>query len=206
MRVINAPASMKERLSTSEQSMIRYVKVSGQAYTYDEDSEAMEPRYTGADCSLFTCPRGMSFTQLASSNTHVDSVECSDAGMCDRTTGSCVCNPGYEGAACQRTVCENNCSGHGICQSNLKFAEDGGARYQFAWDSGLHHGCKCDSGYRGSSCSLKECPSSLDPLHFQGNGEGRDCSGRGLCDYSTGLCQCFSGFTNKDCASVEALA
>jgi len=187
--------------------------VSGRNYVYDQDNENIQKRYTGADCSLMTCPRGMSWSQVTYADngtrnvpSHVDEVECSDGGSCDRSSGECACYPGYEGSACQRTVCENSCSGHGICQSNLKFAEDGGSRYELAWDSGLHYGCKCDSGFRGGDCSLQECPSTTDPLNFEGNEDGRDCSGRGVCDYSSGICQCFSGFAGKDCGTVEALA
>lgn len=126
--------------------------------------------------------------------------------MCDRSTGECACFPGYTGSACQRNECPNDCSGNGICQSNLMFAEEGGARYHGAWDSGLQFGCLCDSGYRGNDCSLQECPSDTDPNQFEGNTEGRDCSGRGLCDYSTGECQCFSGYTGEDCGVTQVLA
>eukprot|EP00501_MAST-03F_sp_TOSAG23-6_P000810 GSMAST32.ASY1.ANO1.840.1 assembled CDS len=171
----------------------------------------IQKRYTGADCSQYTCApafgewkdRAWHIDQL---QTHVDNVECSDAGLCDRTTGVCNCFAGYEGSACQRATCENECSGHGICQSNMQFAKDALARYQDSWDSGNHYGCKCDSGYRGPDCSMKECPSSDDPLLFHGNNQGRDCSGRGVCDYAIGLCTCFSGYTGEDCSKVEALA
>lgn len=49
---------------------------------------------------------------------HVDDVECSDAGLCDRDTGECRCFDGYDGSACQRSACPNDCSGHGQCRSN----------------------------------------------------------------------------------------
>jgi len=44
-------------------------------------------------------------------------MECSNRGLCDRKSGQCKCFPGYDGAACQRTVCPNDCSGHGVCDS-----------------------------------------------------------------------------------------
>ena len=34
----------------------------------------------------------------------------------------------------------------------------------------------------------------------------QQCSGRGLCDYDSGLCQCFSGYTNDNCDLQSALA
>ena len=165
---------------------------------------AMEAAYTGADCSLRTCPKGMSFTSLKN-GAHEDNVECSDRGACNRDTGVCECVPGWEGSACHKSSCPNSCSGHGVCQSNLAFAQDAGTRFVGGWDSGLQLGCKCDSGYRGLDCSKKECPSSADPLGFEGASKGRDCSGRGLCDYATGKCQCFSGYNGVSCNDVEAL-
>jgi hypothetical protein len=184
-----------------------------------------QKQWTGADCSLQTCSRGVSWTKEHQSDVclHADFVECSDQGLCDRGSGTCACFPGYTGAACQRTICENDCSGHGICQSNVDFSVDAsiddvpnGAnpntaygrdkRYLNAWDSGLHYGCKCDLGFRGPDCSMQECPSTSDPLGWYGNSDGEDCSGRGLCDYSTGQCQCFPGYTGMDCGTVEALA
>lgn len=35
---------------------------------------------------------------------------------------------------------------------------------------------------------------------------GMDCSGRGICDYRTGQCSCFSGYTGTACNDVEDLA
>lgn len=191
----------------------------------------VQAQYTGADCSLKTCSRGVSWTHphakpgsaKAGLNAasvdmagdgegavlHADFAECSDQGLCDRSTGECDCFPGYEGAACQRTVCENNCNGHGQCVNNVALSKDGSTdtwnvEYKQAWDSGLHMGCRCDVGYRGPDCSQKECPSTADPLGWHGSEQGEQCSGRGLCDHGTGLCMCFTGFGGKDCATIES--
>ena len=89
-------------------------------------------------------------------------------------------------------------------------------------------GCKCDKGYRGPDCSLIECPSGTDPLladtglnaliysdaypgsdgkgagvtwntNEQVDGPARDCSGRGTCDYSAGVCKCYKGYFGERC-------
>ena len=33
-----------------------------------------------------------------------------------------------------------------------------------------------------------------------------ECSNRGLCDSSTGICECFTGYTGQDCGIVNSLA
>lgn len=36
------------------------------------------------------------------------------------------------------------------------------------------------------------------------SGEFRDCSGRGICDYTTGTCKCFNGFGGEGCGEVHS--
>jgi hypothetical protein len=57
-------------------------------------------------------------------NTAHSYVECSNKGYCNRVLGQCACLYGYEGSACQRTVCPTIdagmvCSGHGVCVNRL---------------------------------------------------------------------------------------
>ena len=87
------------------------------------------------------------------------------------------------------------------------------------WDAKKTYGCKCENGFRGPDCSLVECPTGKDP---QGGPSGtaflrtaldgsastketRDCSGRGICDYTSGICQCFKGQYGDDCSLQSAL-
>jgi hypothetical protein len=85
----------------------------------------------------------------------------------------------------------------------LYLAAKAGRVYSAPWDAMKHVGCICDAGYRGVSCELQECPSGPDPLQGYGNEAGRDCSGRGICDYSDGICDCFRGFMGSRCQKVS---
>ena len=40
----------------------------------------------------------------------------------------------------------------------------------------------------------------------EGTTENTECSNRGLCDYATGQCKCFTGYTDPDCSVQNALA
>merc|ERR550537_394859 len=50
-------------------------------------------------------------------------MECSNKGICDRKSGTCDCFDGYEGTACVRASCPNDCSGHGTCETIKELAE-----------------------------------------------------------------------------------
>jgi hypothetical protein len=80
-------------------------------------------------------------------------MECSNKGVCDRETGTCECFPNFEGIACERTVCLNECSMSGVCYTARQLAEDAGRVYETPWDANKNVGCVCDLGFRGPDCS-----------------------------------------------------
>jgi len=158
------------------------------------------PAWTEADCSGRTCPMSMAWVgEVVSANNAHPVVECSNKGICDRKTGECVCFPNYDGIACERTVCPSNCNEAGVCFTQQQLAQEAGRDYSKPWDANKHVGCVCDLGRRGPDCSLIECPSGPDVLKGPGNSMGRDCSGRGICDYSAGTCSCFMGYYGTKC-------
>jgi len=150
---------------------------------------------------------GFTFAENDGNSLHQEQ-ECSGRGLCDSTAGACACFAGYTGMACERTVCPADCSGHGTCQSLGRFVTDAGivnptsgliGTYAAGYARVKEFGCKCDVGYRASDCSEIECPSYSDPLGGDGGSAGRDCSGRGVCDYSSGLCACAKGYYGDAC-------
>ena len=70
--------------------------------------------FIGGDCSQRSCPLGYAWTDhaVAVDNAH-HLTECANMGVCDRTTGMCTCNMGFEGLSCSRKSCPAGCSGHG---------------------------------------------------------------------------------------------
>ncbi|KAF1327084.1 Tubular mastigoneme protein, partial [Globisporangium splendens] len=104
-------------------------------------------------------------------------MECSNKGICDRSTGLCTCFDGYEGVGCQRTVCPGKCSGHGTCESIRELGakaegtlfgieHPGGSAVYDLWDGNATHGCRCDPWFRGADCSKRTCKVGVDPLYL----------------------------------------
>ncbi|KAK1744798.1 calcium-binding epidermal growth factor-like domain-containing protein [Skeletonema marinoi] len=135
--------------------------------------------FTGADCSMRTCPRGKAISDAASANDSAHhEAECSNRGSCNRSTGQCKCDNMFEGSACERFMCPNDCSGRGRCVSAKALArlQDPGelrnsctstdickdvdcterdysacmSTYTYeTWEADNWYGCLCDDGYSG---------------------------------------------------------
>lgn len=102
-------------------------------------------------------------------NTAHEYRECSNKGLCDRSTGLCSCFEGYEGNACQRASCPSTptgiCSGHGTCKTIKELAADDFDNQYKLWDEYTTMGCTCDPGYFGPDCSYRNCKFGFDPIY-----------------------------------------
>lgn len=136
--------------------------------------------WTSGDCSERSCPLGKSWFDLPiADNSAHQPVECSNMGVCDKTTGICECYNGFEGSACQYKSCPGSpdvCNGHGQCLSMAQLAaeatlngDSAATTYgnipndPYRWDFDMMQGCLCDEGYQGYDCSIVACPTGDDP-------------------------------------------
>lgn len=135
--------------------------------------------HLSGDCSERICPYDIAWVDTPNSiGNHHKYAECSNRGICNRGTGECECFPGYEGRACARTACPNDCSGHGRCEyiQNLAYGAvaadyDQNSQYlpqtaetftYYEWDKGKTRGCVCDPEYGDADCSKRMCPYGTD--------------------------------------------
>lgn len=137
----------------------------------------------GGDCSDRFCPYELSWADgpTVEGETH-NYAECAGKGVCDREKGECTCFEGYEGKACGRQSCPNDCSGHGTCQymKDIKFGNSyhdyndgsslalsglgvGGKKIEdLSWDSDRARACVCDAEWTGIDCMQRMCPVGND--------------------------------------------
>ena len=132
---------------------------SGRGKCLADDKCACYQRFTGPDCSQRLCKENIAWVDGTQASPHAY-AECSNKGICDRELGECVCHDGFDGAACQRMKCPNDCSGHGTCE----YITELGTYASSNWDATKVQGCNCDGGWEGYDCSLRMCPRGDDPL------------------------------------------
>jgi hypothetical protein len=141
------------------------------------------------DCSDRICPFEIAWVDTPDPNGNFHRyAECAGRGLCNRGTGMCECFEGYEGEACQRTTCPNQCSGHGTCEyiedigvgrtwkdaaiSGDDFQDDPkrfnyDAESKAIWDRRKTRGCVCDALYSDVDCSKRMCPYGTDRLKYK---------------------------------------
>ncbi|EGC31369.1 hypothetical protein DICPUDRAFT_82750 [Dictyostelium purpureum] len=98
-------------------------------------------------------------------------------GICDLSTGQCVCNSGFALNDCSGYTCADpTCSNGGTCNQ-------------------VEGKCVCDPSHQGENCNLNF-------IQCQING-GKICSGAGTCANQTGICTCNTGRTLADCSGYK---
>merc|ERR1711871_1706251 len=76
------------------------------------------------------------------------------------------------------------------------------------FDGMVHHFTVTEAFTRPTATVNDETDEEPAAIYNDGSGtmEAKVCSGRGLCDESTGECTCFAGYTDVDCSVQNALA
>jgi len=133
-------------------------------------------------CDQRICPYTVAWVDTPSAENKAHALrECGGRGLCDRATGDCTCFEGYTGTGCRRTVCPNDCSGHGTCEYLAELRNDLGDDFKWTgnlatrdqydfefpllWDAHKTRGCVCDPKWSGLDCSIRMCPRG-DYAHF----------------------------------------
>lgn len=140
----------------------------------------------GGDCSERFCPFELAWVDNPTRDGGRHRyAECANKGTCDRDDGECQCFSGYEGKACGRQSCPNDCSGHGTCEymkdlafgivyneyydgssNSLSGLGAGGKTWSqdYSWDQDRARSCVCDAGWMGLSCGERMCPYGNDVM------------------------------------------
>ncbi|ETV66968.1 hypothetical protein H257_16764 [Aphanomyces astaci] len=132
--------------------------------------------FTGGDCSLLRCPVGKAWGLITATDTAHQMAECSGRGTCVTSSGTCSCQNGFEGSACQHVICLESCSSRGRCITMEQLASDPLTALNLLdkppleyssyvmWDADMIRGCLCDDGYGGYNCLIDRCHGGDDPL------------------------------------------
>jgi hypothetical protein len=145
--------------------------------------------------------------------------ECSNQGICDRTTGLCQCfyTSDDEGTAVYEAFSSNGKGGKGTrgdcgyIETSVSSCYDKGKRLIcsghgvcFNTSSSGSGSCSCYDGWAGILCQVStSCPHGPafadQPISSTEAHQMAECSNMGLCNRRTGECVCRVGFTGDAC-------
>lgn len=125
---------------------------------------------------------------------------CSGHGLCS-TNDQCRCDPGYLGADCSQRSCpwgyafidtpRGDLNHNGVLDvGNSGFVE-------VQWSNAAEH------EYFPYTAGT---PSTTKPYYIAADGEAHfwvECSGKGVCDRTSGECKCYTGYTGAGCQRSE---
>lgn len=86
-------------------------------------------------------------------------------------------------------VCPNSCSGHGTC------GDDDVCHCYQHWGSADAGSGDCSQRFCAKELAYVGAPDKNGNFHRY-----LECGGKGICDRSTGECECFDGYSGKGCA------
>merc|ERR1712176_1373674 len=128
----------------------------------------------------------------------------------------CLCDDGYRGPSCALVECpsandplDDKC-GKGVLITDYQLQYDapfGGAGWEAAYS--LRAGKnkeQNDMSKADNNPNYIIDDNGRKVYGCYGSMSGQDCSGRGICDYSSGTCKCFSGYAGTACEKVEEMA
>jgi len=150
------------------------------------------PGYEGEACTRTVCPNGCSGhgTCIEAYRLQADFGNTYTMPWDAKKSFGCKCDTGFRGPDCSLQECPSDYDPLNGC---------GGGR------------CNNGGTYTQRDGTTGTCPNNAVSVSTINNvviqigtsdcatKEQRDCSGRGVCDYSSGTCKCFSGFFGESC-------
>ena len=135
----------------------------------------------------------------------------------------CKCDAGYRGPSCALVECPSYAD---PLDDKCDMASEDKAvitNFQLQYDApfgaqGWEDAYSLETGKAGDGDEQATLQNSDFNRHYiidnngrkvygcYGSMSGQDCSGRGICDYSTGTCKCFSGYAGTACEKVEEMS